>query len=213
MAFVMKSMIVEESTSMSATRRRVDQVITWLAWFAWLALLLPALNLFEHGAGAAASEATAAKEFSFLDYAPLFIGGIALVASSIGLWSYYNSRRNRRVARAGHLGWLGARRVAEFYAVDLHRLFSWQHARRLIVTHDDGGSVHHVEAEGKPAAATAIIKREQPPLVAANEEPAPLVIADNVVALPLPAVSEQILRKSPDKRPTRLTYNGRVYYT
>lgn len=212
MAFVMKSMIVEQSTSMSATRRRVDQAITWLAWFAWLALLLPALNWFEHG-DAAASEATAAKEFSFLDYAPLFIGGIAVVASSIGLWSYYNSRRNRRVARAGHLGWLGARRVAEFYAVDLHRLFSWQHARRLIVTHDDGGSVHHVEAEGKPAAATAIIKRERAPLVAANEEQSVVETIDNVVALPLPAVSEQILHKSPDKRPTRLTYNGRVYYT
>lgn len=209
----MKSMIVEESTSMSATRRRVDHVITWLAWLAWLALLLPALNSLEHGDATAASHATAEKDFSMLDYAPLFIGGIAFVASSIGFWSYYNSRRNRRVARAGHLGWLGVRRVAEFYAVDLRQLFSWQHARRLIVTHDDVGSVHHVEAEGKPAAATAVVMREQAPLVAANEEPASVEIADNVVALPLPAVSEPVLRKSPDKRPTRLTYNGRVYYT
>ena len=212
---MINSMIVEVSTSMSVTRRRMDHVMTWAMWLGWLALLLPSFSLFEEAdAGSTAIVASLANEVTPLDYAPLFVGGIMFVASIIGLWSLYNHRFNRRIARGGHLGWLGSRRVADFYAVDLRQLFSWQHSRRLIVTHDDGGSVYHVEAECKPLTTTIIAKRDQAPLEAANEELAPIVTAvDNVIPLPLPTPSQPILSRSRDRQPTRLTYNGRVYYT
>lgn len=146
----MKRLIIERPDLQSPLQRATTGGLTFIFWVFWIYLWLPLISLVAWGVGIHLFHDNLLMNDGYkrlFDHWGWYVFSLLLIMVVLIGWARYNLLRFRDKERRKRPLPVDLSTHARDFKIDATRLVSWQGAKRLVIRHDQHGTIIQVETD------------------------------------------------------------------